>query len=90
MLVENSNLYEMEKLIKYSLFSISCHSGFLIQISGANSTKVVDIINQKDLLWYSCWKPLNTFHKFIYKSNYNIQISILDIFQDLNRVVSEY
>ena len=90
MLVENSNLYEMEKLIKYSLFSISCHSGFLIQISGANSTKVVDIINQKDLLWYSCWKPLNTFHKFIYKSNYNIQISILDIFQDLNRVVSKY
>ena len=69
-LLDNLNLNVMERLINYSVYSISCHSGFLVQIAGCNKTKLIDIINKKDLIWYSCWKPLNTKHKFVYKSNY--------------------
>ena len=39
----------MEKLIKYSSYAISCHSGFLVQIAGANNSKIIDIINKKIL-----------------------------------------
>ena len=38
----------MERMIYYSTFAISCHSGFLVQISGANNSKIIDIINKKD------------------------------------------
>ena len=68
-LLENSPLNIMERMIYYSLFAISCHSGFLVQISGTNNSKVIDIINKKDFIWYSCWVPKNTFHKFVFKSN---------------------
>ena len=43
-----------------SSYTVSCHSGFIVQIAGFNKTKVIDVINKKDLIWYSCWKPLNT------------------------------
>jgi len=88
-LIENSNIDEMERLIKYSDFSISCHSGFLVQISGANSTKVIDIINKNDFLWYSCWKPLNTFHRFIYKSNHDNNYSINKILYNLEKTINK-
>ena len=77
----------MERLIKYSHFSISCHSGFLVQISGANSTKIIDIINENDYLWYSCWVPLNTSHKFIYKSINGKSFSINKILSDLEKII---
>jgi ADP-heptose:LPS heptosyltransferase len=71
-IVENSNLYFFERLIKHSLFSISCHSGYLVQVAGSNSSNIIDIINKVDYKWYSSWKPLNTKHKFIYKSSINL------------------
>lgn len=86
-LIENSNLNEMERLIKYSHVSISCHSGFLVQISGANSTKIIDIINKNDYLWYSCWVPFNTSHKFIYKSINDKYFSINKILSDLEKII---
>ncbi len=82
-LVENANLNFFERLINHSYCSISCHSGFLVQISGSNSTKLIDIINKKDLMWYSCWKPKNTSHKFIFKSDNKRNISINKIFKNL-------
>ena len=75
-LFENSSLDFMERMIYYSTFAISCHSGFLVQISGANNSKIIDIINKKDFFWYSCWIPKNTFHKFIFKSNDNESFEI--------------
>ena len=81
-IVENSNLYFFERLIKHSLCSISCHSGYLVQVAGSNSLKLIDIINKIDYKWYSSWKPLNTKHKFIYKSFKNKK-SINLIFDDL-------
>lgn len=88
-LVENSNLDEMETLIRYSQYSISCHSGFLVQIAGSNSTKVIDIINKSDFIWYSSWIPKNTFHKFIYKSDFSNNYSLKDIINNLIKVISE-
>ena len=83
-LIENSNLTFFERLIKHSVCSISCHSGFLVQIAGANSAKLIDIISKNDYKWYSCWKPKNTDHKFIFKSDYKKEFSINKIFKNLS------
>ena len=82
-ILENLNLMLFERFIANSQFSISCHSGFLVQVSGCNQTKIIDIINKKDYLWYSCWKPLNTKHKFVYKSNFNKRIKLKYIFKQI-------
>ena len=82
-LLENLNLNIFERLIHMSKFSISCHSGFLVQISGFNKTNIIDIINKRDLTWYSCWKPLNTKHKFVYKSNFNKRFRLKSIFKQI-------
>ena len=81
--LENLNLAMFERIIAMSSFSISCHSGFLVQISGFNKTNIIDIINKKDLTWYTCWKPLNTKHKFVYKSNFNEKIKLKSIFKQI-------
>ena len=84
LLIENSNLFLFERLIKHSICSISCHSGFLVQIAGTNSAKLIDIINKNDYKWYSCWKPKNTIHQFIFKSDSKKKFSINRIFEDLS------
>ena len=69
LLIENSDLPFFERLINHAICSISCHSGFLVQIAGTNSSNLIDIIHKEDYNWYSSWKPKNTKHKFIFKSN---------------------
>lgn len=81
--LENLKLPIFERMIAMSSFSISCHSGFLVQISGFNKTNIIDIINKRDLTWYSCWKPLNTKHKFVYKSNFNKRFRLKSIFKQI-------
>jgi ADP-heptose:LPS heptosyltransferase len=81
--LENLNLALFERFIAMSSFTISCHSGFLVQISGFNKTNVIDIINKEDLTWYSCWKPLNTKHKFVFKSNSKEKITLNNIFKNI-------
>ncbi len=87
-LLENTNLEIMERLINYSIFSISCHSGFLVQIAGTNNTKIIDIINKSDLLWYTCWKPKNTRHKFIFKSDNNKKYDLHHIFMRISKIIN--
>ena len=72
-----------ERIISMSSFSISCHSGFMVQISGFNKTNLIDIINKRDFIWYNCWKPLNTKHKFIFKSIGDKKISLKNIFKSI-------
>ena len=72
----------MEKLIKYSSYAVSCHSGFSSN-SGANNSKIIDIINKKDFRWYSCWVPKNTVHKFVFKSNEKIKFQLKKILFDV-------
>ena len=86
--LENTNIFLFERLINYADFNISCHSGFLVQACGANKSKVIDIINKKDFIWYSCWKPFNTFHKFIFKSNsQSKKRNLKSIFISLSKVI---
>ncbi len=82
-ILNNCNLFIFERLINYSQCSVSCHSGFVVQIAGCNSTKLFDLINKKDYIWYSCWKPKNTFHKFLYKSGLYKKRSVNIIFKDI-------
>ena len=89
-LLDNLDLNVMERLINHSVYSISCHSGFLVQIAGCNKTKIIDIINKKDLMWYSCWKPLNTKHKFVFKSNYKQKLNIKKIFNDIVKISKNF
>ncbi|MBD1138124.1 hypothetical protein IDH18_00750 [Pelagibacterales bacterium SAG-MED41] len=88
--LENLNLAIFERMIAMSSYSISCHSGFLVQISGFNNTNIIDIINKKDFQWYSCWKPLNTKHKFVYKSNLNKKIQLNSIFKQIVTVANKF
>ena len=88
-IVENSNLFFFERLIFHSLCAVSCHSGFLVQIAGANRTNLIDIINKKDYAWYSSWKPKNTKHKFVFKSN-SVEEPIVSIFKNLALAIRSY
>ena len=87
---ENLNLMMFERFIANSQYSISCHSGFLVQVSGCNRTKIIDIINKKDYLWYSCWKPLNTWHKFILKSNQVEMFNLKKIFNNIVKIIKKF
>ena len=46
----------MERMINYSKFAVSCHCLSSTSL-WANQSKIIDIINKKDLVWYSCWVP---------------------------------
>ena len=89
-ILENLNLMMFERFIANSQYSISCHSGFLVQISGCNQTKIVDIINKKDFIWYSCWKPLNTFHKFVFKSDFTKKYQLAKVFNNIFNIIKQY
>ncbi len=87
LIIDNLNIFLFEKFLKYSIINISCHSGFIAQVCGANSGKILDIINQKDLNWYSCWKPENTFHRFIFKDNKKVKNNLSVIFSDISKII---
>ena len=86
---ENTGLEIMERMINYSKFAVSCHSGFLVQVSGANKSRIIDIINKKDFVWYSCWVPKNTFHKFVFKSNERKNFGIKKILYDIFKIIKQ-
>jgi ADP-heptose:LPS heptosyltransferase len=88
-LFEDSSLEMMERVIYNSQFAISCHSGYLVQVSGANNSKIIDIINKKDLIWYSCWVPKNTFHKFVFKSNNKEFFELKKILFDISKIIKK-
>ncbi len=67
-ILDNIEIFMFERFLKFSDLNISCHSGFIAQVCGANGSKLLDIINEADHEWYSCWKPVNTSHNFIFKS----------------------
>lgn len=86
-ILDNLELFLFERFIKYSLASISCHSGFLAQVAGANNSTIIDIINQKDQIWYDCWKPKNTIHYFVYKSEPERKFNINEIFLSIKKKI---
>jgi len=86
-ILDNLELFLFERFIKNSIAAISCHSGFIVQVAGANNSTIIDIINQKDHIWYDCWKPKNTIHYFIYKSELERKINLNEIFLKVTKIV---
>tara|TARA_B110000503_G_C7166933_1_gene422396 strand:- start:2188 stop:3156 length:969 start_codon:yes stop_codon:yes gene_type:complete len=87
-ILDNIELFVFERFIKNSIATISCHSGFVAQVAGANNSTIIDIINQKDHTWYDCWKPNNTLHYFIYKSEIERKINLDEIFLKIKKIVN--
>ena len=83
MILDNIEIFLFERFLNHSKVNISCHSGFIVQVCGANGGNLIDIINENDYIWYSCWKPQNTFHKFIYKSFNKKKIILNTIFNNI-------
>jgi ADP-heptose:LPS heptosyltransferase len=87
-ILDNLEIFLFERFLKNSFINISCHSGFVVQACGANKGKLIDIINEKDFKWFDCWRPLNTFHKFVFKSTYrtgNLYPSLF--FKDISNII---
>ena len=58
------------------------------QVAGANNSTIIDIINQKDKIWYECWIPKNTIHYFIYKSELERKIDLNEIFLKIKKILN--
>jgi len=72
-----------ERLINYSNITISCHSGFVVQSAGFNNVFIIDIINENEALWVSCWKPLIDNYLQIFKNNDNKRKVLINIFDEI-------
>ena len=59
----------------------------MAQVAGANNSTIIDIINQKDKIWYDCWKPKNTIHYFVYKSEPERKFNINEIFLSIKKKI---
>ena len=91
LILDNLDIYIFERLIKNSILNISCHSGFVVQVCGANNGKILDIIHERDLKWYKCWVPAMIFHQIILKSTVknglrNLELIFDDILQTAKKL----
>ena len=68
-ILENMSLSLYEKFISKSIFTISCHSGFTVNICGSNFTHYVDIVHENEIDWRNCWIPKNIKYSRIYKTD---------------------
>ena len=84
LLLDNLNINIFERFIKNSFMNISCHSGFVVQVCGANNAKIIDIIHEKDQDWYKCWVPSMITYKVALKST--IKSGPNDINDIFNRI----
>ena len=82
-LLEDLDINLFERLIKHSLISISSHSGFLVQTAGFNNAFIIDIINENEALWVSCWKPLIDNYVQIFKNKNDKRKSLTEIFDEI-------
>ncbi len=90
LILDNLDIYTFERLIKNSILNISCHSGFIVQVCGANNGKILDIIHEKDLKWYKCWVPAMIFHKITLKSTFKNGLRNLEsIFDDILQIAKK-
>lgn len=89
-ILDNLDIFTFERFIKYADINISCHSGFIVQVCGANNGKVLDIINENDLKWYKCWIPSMINHQTVLKSTIKEGARNLDlIFDDISQIAQK-
>ncbi len=85
--LENIPIFEFERLIFNSKYVLSCHAGFVVQVCGANSSHVIDLLNSNDCMWYDCWVPHNTKYSRILKSNDKKKYSLDEIISQIKKVL---
>ena len=85
--LENIPIFEFERLIFNSRHVLSCHAGFVVQVCGANSSHVIDLLNSSDCMWYDCWVPYNTKYSRVLKSDDKRRFSHTEISQQIKKIV---
>ncbi len=89
--LDNLDIFTFERFIKNAVINISCHSGFIVQVCGANNGQLLDIINENDVKWYKCWVPAMVLHQIVLKSTIkmgarNLKLIFDDIFQIIKKL----
>ncbi len=84
--LEDLDINIFERFINYAILNITCHSGFLVQSTGFNKSNCVDILNENEKLWVSCWLPSNDKYKQTFKNNGDKRFSIKEIFNNIIRL----
>lgn len=88
--LDNLDIFTFERFIKHARINISCHSGFIVQVCGANNGQVLDVINENDIKWYKCWVPSMIFYKVVLKSTINGgRRNLRLIFDDIYNIVQK-
>ena len=85
--LENIPIFEFERLIFNSKYVLSCHAGFVVQVCGANSSHVIDLLNSSDCMWYDCWVPYNTKYSRVLKSDDKRRFSHTEISEQIKKIV---
>ena len=85
--LEDIPIFEFERLIFNSMHVLSCHAGFVVQVCGANSSHVIDLLNSYDCMWYDCWVPYNTRYSRALKSDNSRKYSYTEIADQIKKIV---
>lgn len=86
--LENIPIFDFERLIFNSKYVLSCHAGFVVQVSGANSSHVIDLLSSTDCMWIDCWVPYNTKYSRALKSNNDRTYSQDEIIDQIKKIVN--
>ena len=86
-LIKDPEIFFQERLISTSELCISCHSGILVHSAGANNRKLVDILNENEVLIQKCWAPLKNYY-VVKKSNNLKRYDISLIFDNIKKIIN--
>ena len=86
-LIKDPEIFLQERLISASQLCISCHSGILVHSAAANRRKLVDILNQSEILIQKCWAPLKNYY-VVKKSNKFKKNNLSSIFKNIINLTS--
>ena len=88
--LENLEIQILERFVNYAKLNISCHSGFLVQSTGYNKANIIDIINENEKIWVSCWvPPSNVNYQQIFKNKNDKRFNLKQIFKKINNTYEE-
>ena len=86
-LVKDPEIFLQERLISTSQLCVSCHSGILVHSAGANKRKLVDILNQNEILFHKCWAPLKNYY-VVKKSSKLKKYDLNSIFNSIKKIIN--
>ena len=85
-LIKDPEIFLQERLVSTSEFSISCHSGILVHSAAANECKLIDVLNENEILTQKCWAPLNNYF-VVKKSNKSSKNDLDFIFSKIKKII---